>query len=124
MTDDKQTTPTTTPEVKVKVIDTTYPEVQPGTTVRVHELITETNTKGEEKTRTQIFEGMVLRRQHGKGVSATITVRKVTDGIGVEKIYPLHCPVVKNIEVVKKHKVRRANLTYLRKYFKRLTEIK
>lgn len=109
---------TTTPK------DLTYPEVQPGVVVRVHELITETNAKGEEKVRTQIFEGTVLQRKHGKGINATITVRKVSNGIGVEKIYPLHAPVVKDIEVVKKYKVRRSNLSYLRGYFKKLKETK
>lgn len=104
--------------------DLTYPEVQPGVVVRVHELITETNSKGEEKVRTQIFEGTVLQRKHGKGINATITVRKVSNGIGVEKIYPLNAPVVKDIEVVKKYRVRRAKLSYIRGSFKKLKEIK
>ena len=101
-----------------------YPDVQPGCVVRVHELITETNAKGEEKQRIQIFEGMVIQRKHGKGITATITVRKVSGGIGVEKIYPISSPIVEKIEIVKRYKVRRASLGYLRNYFKKLKEIK
>ena len=101
-----------------------YPDVAAGCVVRVHEKITETNAKGEEKQRVQVFEGMVIQRKHGKGITATITVRKESDGIGVEKNYPLSAPIVEKIEVVKRFKVRRANLSYLRNYFKRLKEIK
>jgi len=130
MTDEKTTEATeekvATEETKVEETtkDTTYPDVQPGKTVRVHEEITETNPKGEEKKRVQMFEGMVLQRKHGKGVNATITVRKISGGIGVEKIYPIHSPIVKDIEVVKVFKVKRAKLGYLRTTFKKLKEIK
>jgi large subunit ribosomal protein L19 len=101
-----------------------YPEVQPGCIVRVHEKITDVTTKGQEKQRVQVFEGMVLQRKHGKGVNATITVRKVSNGVGVEKIFPLSSPIITKIEIARKYKVRRANLGYLRNYYKRLTEIK
>lgn len=91
-----------------------YPEVQPGNTVRVHQVIREKNIKGEDKTRIQIFEGIVLARKHGEGVNATITVRKISNGIGVEKIFPLHSTNVEKIEVVKHVKVRQSKLYFTR----------
>ena len=83
--------------------------VQPGDTVRVHQKIQD---KG--KTRIQIIEGLVLACKHGKEAGATFTVRKVIDGIGVEKIFPLYSPLIDKIEVVKRSKVRRAKLYYIR----------
>ncbi len=103
---------------------TEYPEVQPGCVVKVHERIKETNSKGEEKERIQIYEGTVIARKHGKETGATITVRKVSDGIGVEKIFPIHSPSLANIEVVKTLRVRRAKIGFIRSYFKRLKEVK
>ncbi len=99
-------------------------EIKPGMTVKVHEKIKEKNAKGVEKERIQIFEGLVIAHKHGKEIGATITVRKVSDGIGVEKIYPLHSPVISKIEPVKQAKVRRAKLNYLRTNKKRLKETK
>jgi large subunit ribosomal protein L19 len=80
-----------------------------GDTVRVHQKIQD---KG--KTRIQIFEGLVLARKHGAEAGATFTVRKVVDGIGVEKIYPLYSPLIDKIEIVRRSKVRRAKLYYIR----------
>ena len=85
------------------------PEIRPGYTIRVHQKI-----KEADKERIQVFEGIVIARKHGKGISATITVRKVVDGVGVEIIFPIHSPVISKIEVVKSGKVRRAKLYYLR----------
>lgn len=85
------------------------PEVRPGDTVKVHQKV-----KEGDKERIQIFEGIVVARKHGKGISAMITVRKVIEGIGVEKILPIHSPLISAIEVVKSGKVRRAKLYYLR----------
>jgi large subunit ribosomal protein L19 len=96
--------------------------IRPGMTIRVHQLLTEKNAKGEEKKRTQIFEGIVLARKHGGSVGSTITVRKVTEGIGVEKIFPLHSPWISKIEIKSQAKVRRAKLGYLRSYGKKLKE--
>jgi large subunit ribosomal protein L19 len=80
-----------------------------GDTVRVHQKIQD---KG--KTRIQIFEGLVLARKHGDEPGATFTVRKVSGGIGVEKIYPLYSPMIDKLEIVKRAKVRRAKLYYIR----------
>ncbi len=99
------------------------PELRPGMTVRVHQQITEQGPKGEKK-RIQIFEGIILAHQHGLEQGATITVRKVSEGIGVEKIFPLHSPNVVKIEPVKQAKVRKAKLYYLRDSKKRLRETK
>ena len=85
------------------------PEFQPGDTVRVHVRIKESETK----ERLQAFEGVVIARKHG-GVRETITVRKVSFGVGVERIFPLHATIVDHIDVVKKGHVRRAKLYYLR----------
>ncbi|MBT4849434.1 50S ribosomal protein L19 [Candidatus Parcubacteria bacterium] len=99
-------------------------EIKPGMTVRVHEIIREKNAKGEEKQRTQIFEGIILAKKHRKEIGATITVRKVSGGIGVEKIFPLNSPIVEKIEPIKQATVRRAKLGYLRTNKKRLKETK
>lgn len=80
-----------------------------GDTVRVHQKIQD---KG--KTRIQIFEGLVLARKHGDEAGATFTVRKVSGGIGIEKIYPLYSPMIDKLEIVKRAKVRRAKLYYIR----------
>jgi len=85
------------------------PNIKPGDTVKVYQKI-----KEKDKERLQAFEGVVLARKHGKGISATITVRKVISGVGVEKIFPIHSPVIERIEVLKRGKVRRAKLYYLR----------
>jgi len=88
-------------------------EIKPGMTVRVHQKIKETNSKGEEKERVQIFEGMVLAMK-GKGVSRTVTIRKIASGIGVEKIFPLNLPSIEKVELVKQAAVRRSKLYFLR----------
>lgn len=92
-----------------KNIKTDLPEIRTGYTVRVHQKI-----KEKEKQRIQIFEGLVIARKHGKGISSTITVRKISQGIGVERIFPIHATFIEKIEVVKRHKVRRAKLYYIR----------
>ena len=80
-----------------------------GDTVRVHQKIQD---KG--KTRLQVFEGIVLARKHGDEPGATFTVRKVASGVGVEKIFPLYSPLIDRLEIVRRAKVRRAKLYYIR----------
>jgi large subunit ribosomal protein L19 len=87
---------------------TDLPRFRPGDTVRVHVKI-----KEGEKYRIQIFEGVVIA-QKSNGISSTFTVRKVSLGYGVERIFPLHSPIIERLEVVKSGKVRRARLYYLR----------
>lgn len=84
------------------------PNFQPGDTLRVHVRIKEGN-----KERLQAFEGICIARKHG-GVRETVTVRKVSFGVGVERIFPLHATVIDHIDVIRRGKVRRAKLYYLR----------
>jgi large subunit ribosomal protein L19 len=84
------------------------PAFQSGDTVKVHVRIKEGN-----KERLQVFEGVVIARKHG-GARESITVRKVSFGVGVERIFPLHATVIDHIDVVRRGKVRRAKLYYLR----------
>ncbi len=90
-------------------LKTDVPDIRPGMTVRVHQKI-----KEGEKERIQVFEGVVISRAGGKGMNGTFTVRKISEGVGVERIFPLHSPVVAKVEVVKQGAVRRAKLHYLR----------
>ncbi len=99
-----------------------FTDVIPGMTVRVHQKIKDVNPKGEEKERVQIFEGMVIKRKGGNSTGATVTVRKISNGVGVEKIFPVHIPSVVKVEKVKQAEVRRSKLYYLRTHKKRLTE--
>jgi len=84
-------------------------DVRAGDTVKVWQKI-----KEGEKTRLQVFDGVVLARKHGKEAGATFTVRKVASGVGVEKIFPLYSPMIDKIEIVKRSKVRRAKLYHIR----------
>lgn len=84
-------------------------DLRTGDTIKVHQKIQE---KG--KTRLQVFEGMILARKHGTEAGATITVRKSANGYGVERIFPLYSPLVDKIELVKRSKVRRAKLYFIR----------
>jgi len=92
-----------------KQIKENLPDIRPGDTIQVHQKI-----KEKDKERIQTFEGLVIARKHGKGINSTITVRKVISGIGVERIFPIHSPTIEKIEIVKRGKVRRAKLYYLR----------
>ena len=97
----------------VKALNSQYmkdelPEVKVGDTVRVHVRI-----KEGSRERIQVFEGTVIAKKHG-GIQETFTVRRVSYGVGVEKTFPVHSPNVEKVEVVRKGKVRRAKLYYLR----------
>lgn len=94
-------------------------EIKPGMTIRVYQKIKELNTKGEEKERVQYFEGIVIAKKHGKETGGTITVRKVSDGIGVEKIFPLNLPTITKIEIKKEAQVKRAKLYFLKRGYKK-----
>lgn len=85
------------------------PELRAGDLVRVHQKI-----KEGDKERISVFEGLVIAAKHGTGVSATITVRKVMDGIGVERVFPIHSPRIERMEVMRRSKVGRAKLYYIR----------
>jgi large subunit ribosomal protein L19 len=88
---------------------TDIPDFKPGDTIRVHARITE-----GDKERIQVFQGVVIRKRKGT-TDATFTVRKVSYGIGVERIFPSHSPTIDRVEVVSRGRVRRARLYYLRK---------
>ena len=87
---------------------TDIPSFRPGDTVRVHAKVVEGT-----RERIQIFEGTVIAKKHG-GVNETFTVRRVAHGCGIERVFPLHSPVVEKVEVIRRGKVRRAKLYYLR----------
>ncbi len=98
--------------------------IESGMTVRIYQKIKEKNPKGEIKERIQYFEGMVIAKKHGKEAGASITVRKVSNGVGVEKIFPLNLPTITKIEIKKKARVRRAKLYFLKRgYNKRLKNV-
>jgi large subunit ribosomal protein L19 len=97
----------------------TLPDIKPGMTIRIYQKIKELNIKGEEKERVQYFEGMVIAKKHGKEKGGTITVRKVSDGVGVEKIYPLNLPTITKIEIKKQADVNRAKLYFLKRGYKK-----
>ena len=86
-----------------------YADLKVGMTVRVHQRL-----KAGEKGKNQIFEGIIIARKHGDEAGATMTVRRVASGYGVEKVYPLRLPSIEKIEVVKAGRTRRAKMYYLR----------
>ena len=91
-----------------KSLKTDLPDFGPGDTVNVHVRVIE-----GEKQRVQVFKGVVISRRHG-GSRSSFTVRKVSYGVGVERVFPLHSPVLDRVEVVRRGRVRRAKLYYLR----------
>ncbi|NMB48094.1 50S ribosomal protein L19 [Candidatus Kuenenbacteria bacterium] len=96
-------------------------ELKAGMTVRVHEKIKDIDAKGKERTRVQVFEGIILSVRKPKTINGSILVRKIShNNIGVEKIFPLKSPLIDKIEVVKEIKTRRAKLYFLPDYKKRL----
>jgi len=94
--------------IESKQLKKDIPEFGPGDTVKVHVTVVE-----GDKTRTQAFQGTVISRR-GSGLRSTFVVRKVSGGIGVERIFPLHSPSISKIEVVRRGRVRRAKLFYIR----------
>lgn len=118
---DNQSSQTTkvSSEKNIKEKRETIAELKPGMTVRVYQKIKELNVKGEEKERTQSFEGIIIAKKHGREKGATITVRKESHGVGVEKIFPLNLPSIEKIEIKKQAKVKRAKLYFLRRGYKK-----
>ena len=94
------------------------PEFRPGDTVKVYVKI-----KEGDRERIQLFEGLVIKKRGG-GISETFTVRKISNGVGVERTFPIHAPNVDKIEVVRKGKVRRAKLNYIRRLSAKASRIK
>ncbi|GAA0353482.1 50S ribosomal protein L19 [Alkalibacterium iburiense] len=95
-------------EITKEQLRTDLPDFRPGDTVRVHARIVE-----GERERIQLFEGVVIKRR-GKGISEMYTVRKISNGVGVERTFPVHSPRVAKLEVTRQGRVRRAKLYYLR----------
>ena len=104
--------------IEAAQVKSEIPAFNVGDTVRVYAKVKEGN-----RERTQVFEGIVLKRQHG-GARETFTVRKSSNGIGVEKTWPLHSPNVEKIEVIRLGKVRRAKLNYLRQRVGKSAKVK
>ena len=104
-------------KITEKQIRTDIPEFQVGDTVRVNIKIDETDARGNVKTRIQAYEGLVMRIR-GSRISKTFTVRKVSAGVGNEKTFPVNSPRIDSIEVVRRGKVRRAKLNYVKKSVK------
>ena len=98
-------------------------QIETGMTLRIHQKIKELNQKGEEKERVQIYEGIVLA-VGGNGPGKSMTVRKMSGTFGVEKIFPLNLPSIAKIELVKKVRVRRNDIGFLRDSKKRMREVK
>jgi len=95
------------------------PDMRPGDVVRVHQRI-----KEKDKERIQVFEGQILYRKHGKEAGSSITVRSMMSGVGVEKTFPLHSPVIEKIEITKKGKAKRSKLYYLRNVKNKKTKVR
>jgi large subunit ribosomal protein L19 len=108
------------PETPIKVSQkVSAKELKAGMVIRVYQKIKEQNAKGEEKERIQYFEGRVIAIKHGSETGGTFTVRKVSDGVGVEKIFPFNLPTIEKIEIKKIAEVRRAKLYFLKRGHKK-----
>ncbi|PWK12750.1 50S ribosomal protein L19 [Tumebacillus permanentifrigoris] len=105
-------------QITAEQIRTDIPTFKPGDTVRVH-----VKVKEGTRERIQVFEGVVIKRRGG-GISATFTVRKISYGVGVERTFPLHTPKFEKIEVMRRGRVRRAKLYYLRNLTGKAARIK
>ena len=95
--------------IEKNTLRTDIPEIKSGDSIRVIQKV-----KEGDKERLSPFEGLVIAVKHGKGPTATFTVRKVVSGIGVERVFPMHSPVISKIDVLRHSKVRRAKLYYIR----------
>ncbi|EFE27632.1 ribosomal protein L19 [Filifactor alocis ATCC 35896] len=105
-------------QIEQEQLKTDLPNFGPGDTVKVH-----LRVKEGKRERIQIFEGLVIKRQNS-GVRETFTVRKISFGVGVEKTFPVHSPVIEKIEVTRRGKVRRAKINYIRKRVGKAAKVK
>ncbi len=105
-------------QIAQEQLNANLPQFKPGDTVRVHVKVVEGT-----RERIQVFEGVVIKRQ-GANISETFTVRKISNGIGVERTFPVHSPKIDKIEVMRRGRVRRAKLYYLRKLTGKKARIK
>ncbi len=105
-------------EITKEQLRTDLPTFRPGDTVRVHVKVVEGT-----RERIQMYEGVVIKRRGG-GISETFTVRKISSGVGVERTFPVHTPKIANLEVIRRGKVRRAKLYYLRELRGKAARIK
>lgn len=105
-------------EITAAYMKNDVPEFRPGDTVKVSVKI-----KEGDRERIQVFEGLVIKKRGG-GISETFTVRKISYGVGVERTFPVHAPLVDKIEVMRRGKVRRAKLNYIRKLSAKAARIK
>jgi len=106
-------------EFEKKQIKRKIPLVRPGDTIKVHQKI-----KEGDKERIQIFEGVVIKIHRKYGINGNVTVRKIASGVGVEKTFPFHLPSIVKMEVIKRGKVRRAKLFYLRRLQEKAAKLK
>ena len=105
-------------EITAAYMKNDLPEFRPGDTVKVS-----VKSKEGDRERIQVFEGLVIKKRGG-GISETFTVRKISYGVGVERTFPVHAPLVDKIEVMRRGKVRRAKLNYIRKLSAKAARIK
>ncbi|MGP1406110.1 50S ribosomal protein L19 [Filifactor alocis] len=105
-------------QIEQEQLKTDLPNFGPGDTVKVH-----LRVKEGKRERIQIFEGLVIKRQNS-GLRETFTVRKISFGVGVEKTFPVHSPVIEKIEVTRRGKVRRAKINYIRKRVGKAAKVK
>jgi len=123
--DSKKTAEEVTEKVVEEINTSNLDQLKPGMVVRVHLKIKEVTPKGDERERIQIFEGMIIAKKGQDKNSATITVRKVSKGFGIERIFPLRMPAIAKIETVRELRVRRSKLYYTRdKRKKKLKDVK
>lgn len=107
-------------EISKDVLKTDLPDLRSGQSVRVHQKIKEPIVDPKKGTvtgyrdRVQMFDGQIIAVKHGRGINATITVRKIASGVGVERVFPIHAPTIARIEVVKNTVARKSKLYYTR----------
>ena len=98
-------------------------DVRAGMQIKVHQKIKDINSKGEEKERIQIFEGLVIARKHGSEAGGTFIVRKISEGVGVEKTFPIHSPLIDKVEIADRKVIRRSKIYFARNPERRLKSV-